>query len=87
MDSFDRLKDFIRSWNLDVPLDCDLVLDVEKRMEDGQRYRCEYYYVCHSTRTVFWLENANITELFRNTGKEVTQSRIRKFGSPHIFLC
>jgi hypothetical protein len=85
MESFDRIDDFARSRNFEFPSDYHLVLDVEDKMDD-ERYWCGYYYVSHSGRNVFWLEKADISELFVNTECVVTQSRIRKFKNPHCFL-
>lgn len=82
MESFDQLMDFIRSMALELPSDYHLVLDVEEKMDD-KRYWCGYYFVNRLTQSVFWLEKADISELFVDTKSVVTPSRISEFKSLH----
>ncbi|KAF8883261.1 hypothetical protein BD779DRAFT_1802051 [Infundibulicybe gibba] len=56
----EKIEVLIRSQNLTLPEDSDLVLKLVWDTE-GQLCRCGYYYVRHSTKTLFWLESFDVS--------------------------
>ncbi|KAF9461552.1 hypothetical protein BDZ94DRAFT_1263376 [Collybia nuda] len=76
-DSFLLLEDFVRARGYNFPQDCHLVLDVEEKMDEIDHYWCGYYYVSHSTRSIFWLEKMDISLFFAAAGAEVEEARIK----------
>ncbi|KAF9458542.1 hypothetical protein BDZ94DRAFT_1301128 [Collybia nuda] len=76
-DSFLLLEDFVRGRGYKFPQDFHLVLDVEEKMDETDQYWCGYYYVSHSTRSIFWLEKMDISTFFAAAGTEVEEARIK----------
>ena len=64
-----QIIDFTRSKNLSF-FNTDLVLDCTLDME-GVPW-CGYYYVCHSSRTLFWLEDYPIDHHLKKSGANST---------------
>ncbi|KAG6836584.1 hypothetical protein H0H93_006420 [Arthromyces matolae] len=52
------IEDYTRSKNLDQPPDTLLVLEII--VEDGVNW-CGYYYACSTTKSVFWLDEIDIS--------------------------
>ena len=51
---YSYLQDIVRADDLTIPSrNFDLVLDI---MPDGDRIQWSYYYACHDTRCLFWLD-------------------------------
>lgn len=80
MESFEHIQDFVRAMGFDFPPDCHLVLDVKHNMpgQESMRYWCGYYFVSHSTHSVYWLEKTDISELFMGD-EHVSEARVSEF--------
>ncbi|KAJ6473528.1 hypothetical protein C8R47DRAFT_1294502 [Mycena vitilis] len=61
-DNMDRITDFLRAHGVQVAPDVDLVLD-EYIYEDGSK-GCQYYFVNHQGRCVFWMDKAESDMMF-----------------------
>ncbi|KAJ7461632.1 hypothetical protein FB451DRAFT_1268731 [Mycena latifolia] len=57
------IRDFLRAHNVQLDPDVDLVLDEYLYMDD-QSKGCQYYFVNHKDRCVFWMDEAESLELF-----------------------
>ncbi|KAJ7485400.1 hypothetical protein FB451DRAFT_1363351 [Mycena latifolia] len=56
------VHDFLRAYNVQLPPDVDLVLD--EYLYTDQSKGCQYYFVNHKDRCVFWMDKAESSELF-----------------------
>ncbi|KAJ7640899.1 hypothetical protein DFH06DRAFT_1477813 [Mycena polygramma] len=61
-DNMDRITDFLRAHGVQVAPDVDLVLD-EYIYDDGSK-GCQYYFVNHQGRCVFWMDKAESDMMF-----------------------
>ena len=75
----EEINDFTRSKNISFH-DTHLVLHCSLDNE-GQAW-CGYYYVCHTTRILFWLENFNIDEHLEEVRGELHPTHISKYDHP-----
>jgi hypothetical protein len=61
-----HLQHIVRTDGLELPEKCDLVLDI--MVTEDERISWSYYYACHKSRCLFWLETYDasymISELF-----------------------
>ncbi|KAF8893792.1 hypothetical protein BD779DRAFT_951008 [Infundibulicybe gibba] len=73
----EEIEEFIRSQNLKLPEDSDLVLDLVQDMED--EYWCGYYYVDHSTKIPFWLEEFDVSSFIAEVQGDLCPSHIRNY--------
>ncbi|KAL0956562.1 hypothetical protein HGRIS_002699 [Hohenbuehelia grisea] len=73
-----RFEDWIRAHNFEIPNDAELVLQVlrdDKRQSDvDDGFQCGYYYAQHSSRSLFWLEDNNTSQMFDARFKEAIVS-------------
>jgi len=73
----EQIEDFTRSRNVYQPKDTHLVLEL---VEDAVgHFWCAYYYVCHSTRNVFWLEKHDISEFVSEVRGELYPTHISMY--------
>jgi len=72
----EEINDFTRSKNLSFP-DTHLVLHCSLDNE-GQAW-CGYYYVCHATRILFWLENRTIESEHLEVKGKLHSTHISKY--------
>jgi len=61
--------DMIEEDNIHLPIGCDLVLELGKDEEDEVTWT--YYFANHSTRTLFWLCQHDISEFMHQEVKAV----------------
>lgn len=54
--------------------------------DESDQYWCGYYYINHSTRTIFWLEKTDVSEFFK-TKTEASEARISEFRVSLLLLC
>lgn len=71
-----RIEHFTQSRNVHRPDDVDLVLEISQQDED---FWCGYYYVCHSTRSLFWLEKHTITDYLSEVRGELHPTHIKLY--------
>ena len=58
------LRNILRASQLTTPLNnYDLVLDIRPNERQVGRKQWSYYYACHETRCLFWLETYDATKL------------------------
>ena len=61
-DFYSHLRKIVDDNGLTIsPESSDLVLDI-KQVEDN-KMKCSYYYACHDTRCLFWLESYDATHI------------------------
>jgi len=60
-----------------IPTDWELVLELGKDDETGEPI-CSYYFVCHSTRCLFWLHGLNLESVLENLHGVTEYTHIRE---------
>ncbi|KAF8878915.1 hypothetical protein BD779DRAFT_1803491 [Infundibulicybe gibba] len=73
----EAIEEFIRSRNLKLPEDSDLVLDLVQDLDD--EYWCGYYYVDHSTKILCWLEKFDVSSSIAEVQGDLCPSHIRNY--------
>ena len=70
----------LRSIFPPLPEDWELVLELRKDEETGD-YTCSYYFVCHSTRCLFWLHEFDMESVLDDLCGVTEMTHIHE--SPH----
>ena len=60
-----------------LPEDWELILELGKDDETGESF-CSYYFVCHSTRCLFWLHEFDLDSVLGNVPGVTETAHIRK---------
>ena len=61
---YDLLQQRLQNDNLSIPSEnYDLVLDIMVTDEEKKQISWSYYYACHETRCLFWLETYDASHL------------------------
>jgi hypothetical protein len=72
-DFYFYLQKIVRVDDLNLSKNCDLVLDIMPN--EYNEIQWSYYYACHDTRCLFWLDDYDAK--FMPSGKCVTRGRTR----------
>jgi hypothetical protein len=67
-----------------MPSEWELVLDMPKDQRPGERI-CYYYFVNAANRSLFWLEDFDVTPMLEGFGDAISMSHIRELWFPPPF--
>ena len=60
-----------------LPGDWELALELGKDSETGENI-CSYYFICHTTRCLFWLHEFDLENVLENVGGVTEKTHIRE---------
>ena len=69
----------LRDISPPLPEDLELVLELGRDNETGEHI-CSYYFVCHSTRCLFWLHEFDLESVLENLCGVTEKTHIREFA-------
>lgn len=81
----DAINDLLQRDSMRLPVDTELVLELEDEGEG--EYKWCYYFVCHHTRTLFWLHEHDVSEYIDSVTGVRSPAHLSQFKSPIASRC